>query len=160
MIPKLTRRSVVAMATVGVAAGCAPSGGKSAGASLAKAPGMATQAQAVRDSTALVARYDAVAAAHPSLAGRLAPLRADTASHVRAFGGGAPPAASATATHAVDVPADSSKALASLATAERRLADRRAAALLDAPADLARLLASVAACGAGHVALLGSSAEK
>jgi len=160
MIPKLTRRSAVAMATVGVTAGCAPSGGKNAGASLAKEPGTATQAQAVRDSTALVARYDAVAAAHPSLAARLAPLRADTARHVRAFGGSAPAAASADATHAPDVPASSSKALASLATAERQLADRRAAALLDAPADLARLLASVAACGAAHVVLLGSSAGK
>jgi hypothetical protein len=104
-----------------------------------------------------------VAAAHPSLAARLAPLRAETARHVRAFGGTAPPAASATAsataTPAPAVPAASSKALASLATAERQLADRRAAALLDAPADLARLLASVAACGAGHVVLLAPAGK-
>ncbi|MCZ9340960.1 hypothetical protein NGM37_24670, partial [Streptomyces sp. TRM76130] len=52
------------------------------------------------------------------------------------------------------VPAAEEDALALLAAAERKLADRRTAALADVPGELARLLASVAAAGAGHVYLL------
>ncbi|MFG3112599.1 hypothetical protein [Streptomyces tendae] len=52
------------------------------------------------------------------------------------------------------VPADEKGALALLAGAERKLADRRARALLEVPGELARLLASVAAAGAAHVFLL------
>ncbi|MFF0704817.1 hypothetical protein ACFYVC_31405 [Streptomyces tendae] len=52
------------------------------------------------------------------------------------------------------VPADEKGALALLAGAERKLADRRAHALLEVPGELARLLASVAAAGAAHVFLL------
>jgi hypothetical protein len=160
MIPKVTRRSAVALATAGLVAGCSGGGGTASGASGAADPGAAVRARAARDSTALAARYDAVAAVHPALAERLAPLRADTVSHVRAFGGKAPgtpgggSAARATGL-ASQVPDTKNKALAWLAAAEKSLADRRSAALLDAPGDLARLLASVAASGAGHVALLG-----
>jgi hypothetical protein len=93
MIPKLTRRSAVAMATVGLVAGCSGGGGTaSAGTRPVPAAEAALQARAARDSAALLARYDAVAAAYPQLAARLAPLRADTARHVRAFGGSAPAA--------------------------------------------------------------------
>ncbi|MFE9708361.1 hypothetical protein [Streptomyces sp. NPDC005930] len=52
------------------------------------------------------------------------------------------------------VPADEKGALALLADAERKLADRRAGALLSVPGESARLLASVAAAGAAHVFLL------
>ncbi|MGW5568398.1 hypothetical protein ACWEWD_33955 [Streptomyces tendae] len=52
------------------------------------------------------------------------------------------------------VPGDEKGALALLAGAERKLADRRARALLEVPGELARLLASVAAAGAAHVFLL------
>jgi hypothetical protein len=52
------------------------------------------------------------------------------------------------------VPADEKGALALLVGAERKLADRRARALLDVPGELARLLASVAAAGAAHVFVL------
>ncbi|MEU5077140.1 hypothetical protein [Streptomyces asoensis] len=45
------------------------------------------RARAARDSGALVARYDAVLAARPALAGRLEPLRAEVLRHVEAFGG-------------------------------------------------------------------------
>ncbi|MEU5282011.1 hypothetical protein AB0G87_37000 [Streptomyces asoensis] len=45
------------------------------------------RARAARDSGALVARYDAVLAARPALAGRLEPLRAEVVRHVEAFGG-------------------------------------------------------------------------
>ncbi|QES47946.1 hypothetical protein DEJ50_09130 [Streptomyces venezuelae] len=53
---------------------------------------------AVRDSRALLERYDATLAAHPSLGGRLAPLRAAVAAHAAALApeaAGAPGAAGA-----------------------------------------------------------------
>ncbi|MFJ5608986.1 hypothetical protein ACIQCJ_06330 [Streptomyces sp. NPDC093221] len=172
-VPRLSRRSVVAVAAVVVSAGCSGGGG-TAGADGAghKAtlpePGELALRQAVRDSAALLARYDAVAAAYPALAGRLAPLRAEVALHVGAFGGraapvptGSPsPGATSAATPASSPsapPASSpSAALKSLADEERRLADSRATALLNVPGETARLFASVAAAGAGHVALLGT----
>ncbi|MEW1605660.1 hypothetical protein, partial [Streptomyces sp. NPDC093808] len=130
-----------------------------------------TRARAARDSRALAARYDAVAAAHPELAERLRPLRADVVRHAEAFEAGAAgspspsvssaPSAGATAAAAptsapspAGVPANEKDALAQLAAAEREIADRRTEELLTAPAELARLLASVSASGAAHVYLL------
>ncbi|MFI0897662.1 hypothetical protein [Streptomyces sp. NPDC020983] len=160
MIPEAaarpSRRSVVAAAVAAVGTGCSAdtdgrNGGGAPGSSAAP-PGTAEQARAVRDSTELIGRYDAAAAAHPSLASRLTPLRAEVAQHVEAFGGTPPAAgAKAAATGAGTTPA---QALTALAAAERRLADSRAAALLTVPGGLARLLASVAAAGAAHAALL------
>ncbi|MFG1809890.1 hypothetical protein [Streptomyces sp. NPDC049040] len=161
MIPeaaaRLSRRSVVAAAVVTVGAGCGkgadgPSGDR-ADKAPAVLPGVAEQARAVRDSTELIGRYDAAAAAHPSLAARLRPLRAEIVRHIQAFGGTLPatPAPAATAP-----PATAARALSGLAAAERALADRRAAAVLTVPGELARLMASVAAAGAGHAALLGT----
>jgi hypothetical protein len=136
------------------ATGADGTGGKDHAVPAAAAPpGTAEQARALRDSTGLLGRYDAAAAAHPSLAARLAPLRAEVARHVEAFGG-TPPAAG-TAAGATGAAATPKLALAALAAAERTLADSRAAALLTVPGGLARLLASVAAAGAGHAALLG-----
>jgi hypothetical protein len=118
------------------------------------------------DSADLLRRYDATATAHPVLAARLRPLRAEVARHVTAFGGNAraaaaaPPSLSASPSAAPSVPASASvptsasAALAALADAEQRLVDTRTAALVDAVPELARLLASVAAAGAGHVLLL------
>ncbi|CAG6391603.1 hypothetical protein NMG29_17815 [Streptomyces cocklensis] len=163
MIPeaaaRLSRRSVVAAAVVAVGAGCGkdadgPSGGQ-VGKAPAVLPGVAEQAAAVHDSTELIGRYDAAAAAHPSLAARLRPLRAEVVRHVEAFGGKAPARSPAPAAAAGGTPA---QALAALAAAERALADRRAAAVLAVPGELARLMASVAAAGAGHAALLGTPA--
>jgi alpha-ketoglutarate-dependent taurine dioxygenase len=132
------------------------------------------RAGAARDSERLVARYDAVGAAHPGLVARLRPLRAEVVRHARAFGGSAPATASASdsatslpsATDAPSgsssgapaardtVPADPAAALAALAGAEKSLADRRTAALAGLPGETARLLASVAAAGAAHAYLL------
>ncbi|WP_086016424.1 hypothetical protein [Streptomyces davaonensis] len=119
------------------------------------------RARAARDSAGLVEHYDAVIAAHPGLAERLRPLRAEVVRHVAAFGGTASgtatPSASASPSVSVSpsaVPTDAKVALTELATAERTLADRRTEALLDLPGELARLLASVAAAGAAHVYLL------
>ncbi|MFJ8670007.1 hypothetical protein [Streptomyces sp. NPDC093600] len=58
----------------------------------------------VATSQALLKRYDAVLAAHPSLVARLSPLRASVAAHAKALGEGLPegPAASATADGGAD----------------------------------------------------------
>ncbi|MEU8823095.1 hypothetical protein [Streptomyces sp. NPDC048636] len=138
------------------------------------------RATGARESTALLARYDATVDAHPALAKRLAPLRAETARHASAFRGpersaspsgsaapSASPSGSASGPAATRrerppaVPKDEKGALAALAQAERHTADARTTALVTAPPELARLLASVAACGAAHVYLLtqGGSAS-
>ncbi|MFD4562283.1 hypothetical protein ACFWP5_49660 [Streptomyces sp. NPDC058469] len=126
------------------------------------------RARAATDSETLLQHYDAALTAHPTLADRLDPLRAEVVRHATAFGGGssgstatASPSASASASASpsAPVPATASDALAGLAAAERSLADRRAKALLDLPGELARLLASVAAAGAAHAYLLTEGAK-
>ncbi|MFI1962242.1 hypothetical protein ACH46L_30535 [Streptomyces althioticus] len=180
------RRSLLAGAPAALlVAGCSAGSGDPDGPAAAR-PSAAerTRARAARDSRALAARYDAVAAAHPGLAERLRPLRADVVRHAEAFEAGADgsaspaptvsgssaspapaaPSAGATAAAAPSsapsgpaapaVPANEKEALAQLAAAEREIADRRAEELVTAPAELARLLASVSASGAAHVYLL------
>lgn len=133
------------------------------------------RARAARDSRGMTERYDAVLAAYPTLAERLAPLRAEVVRHVTAFGGtpskgsasptassatdSASPSASPSPSASLDVPATEKDALLGLAAAERALADQRARNLLDVPGELARLLASVAAAGAAHVYLLTEAAK-
>ncbi|MGV9847118.1 hypothetical protein ACWDUB_34170 [Streptomyces fungicidicus] len=166
------RRSLLAVAPAALlVAGCSAGPGDS-GAGGGSRPSAAdrARARAARDSGELAARYDAVVAAHPKLAERLRPLRAEVVRHAEAFGGTADsspsPSAAASASGTpgsgkagpsaspAAVPAKPKDALAELAAAEREIADRRVKALLDAPGELARLLASVAAAGAAHVYLL------
>ncbi|CAL9600188.1 hypothetical protein SUDANB176_05416 [Streptomyces sp. enrichment culture] len=156
------RRSLLAAAPAALlAAGCSADSENpdAAGGSRPSAADRA-RARAARDSRELAERYDAVIAAHPELARRLAPLRAEVVRHAEAFGGTAvaSPTPSGTAPSATPpvlaVPAKEKEALAELAAAERETAGRRTEALLDAPGELARLLASVAAAGAAHVYLL------
>ncbi|MGA5181059.1 hypothetical protein ACWEPD_27490 [Streptomyces pseudogriseolus] len=176
------RRTLLAAAPAALlVAGCS-AGSDDPGGPAAARPSAAerTRARAARDSRALAGRYDAVVAAHPKLAERLRPLRADVVRHAEAFeagtGGSASPSVSASppasaapsagataaaapsaapsASSAAGVPANEKDALAQLAAAEREIADRRAEDLLTAPAELARLLASVSASGAAHVYLL------
>ncbi|MET9682281.1 hypothetical protein [Streptomyces coeruleorubidus] len=158
------RRSLLAVGPAALAlAGCTAGGeGPGEPEDGPSAADRRARARAARDSEGLVERYDAVIAAHPGLAERLRPLRAETVRHARAFGGGQgrkaspspAPSSSSAAPSAAAVPGDDKDALASLAAAERELADRRAKALLGMPGELARLLASVAAAGAAHVYLL------
>ncbi|MBL1084939.1 hypothetical protein JK359_23700 [Streptomyces actinomycinicus] len=114
------------------------------------------RARAARDSRELLARYDAVLAAHSGLAERLRPLREQVAQHVGAFGDGtkSTPAPARSSGSPTPVPAAEKDAVAALAAAERALADRRGKELLETPGELARLLASVAAAGAAHAYLL------
>ncbi|MET8569154.1 hypothetical protein [Streptomyces sp. NPDC004783] len=158
------RRSLLASAAGAfLLAGC--TGGSGSGSSGGTPPAAErVRARAARDSAALAARYDAVITAHPGLAGRLRPLRDEVVRHTEAFGGApdasaeASPSQSARAAGPGDgsggVPVSEKDALAALAAAERKLADRRAGELLEVPGESARLLASVAAAGAAHVFLL------
>ncbi|MFI9807953.1 hypothetical protein ACIHEJ_26910 [Streptomyces sp. NPDC052301] len=146
------RRSLLASAAgaallVGCSAG--PDSGTGGPSATARA-----RARAARDSGELLEHYDAVLAAHPGLAQRLRPLRAQVAAHARAFGGGTKPTSATPSASPVSVPATEKGALAGLAAAERSLADQRAKDLLEAPDETARLLASVAAAGAAHAYLL------
>ncbi|MFH8595835.1 hypothetical protein [Streptomyces rimosus] len=168
------RRTLLAGSVLGGAAllltGCSEDSGPGGSKKEADAAAEARlRGQAAQDSAALLAHYDATLAAHPGLGERLRPLRAEVARHAAAFGGASPapstapragasaaPSASATASAPASpaVPPDEKQARADLASAERRTADARAAALVSAPPELARLLASVAAAGAAHAYLL------
>ncbi|MER6025628.1 hypothetical protein [Streptomyces sp. NPDC001851] len=153
------RRSLLASAAgTALLVGCSAdpdSGGSGGPSATARA-----RARAAGDSRGLLERYDAVLAAHPGLAERLRPLRAQVAAHAAAFTDGAPPTTAASDSPSpAPVPAGEKDALASLAAAERALADRRAKELLEVPGELARLLASVAAAGATHAYLLTEAAK-
>ncbi|MFF3343726.1 hypothetical protein [Streptomyces sp. NPDC002779] len=154
------RRSLLAAVTgAAVLVGCSP-GSDTDGTAGSPSAADRARARAARDSAELVDRYDAVIAAHPALADRLRPLRAEVLRHAEAFGGTAaagPGTPSAPATGPA-VPSDAKGALAELAAAERTLSDRRIGALSALPGELARLLASVAASGAAHVYLLTEGA--
>ncbi|MFE7314834.1 hypothetical protein ACFU7T_17390 [Streptomyces sp. NPDC057555] len=166
----LTRRTTLlagaALGGAALLAGCADDAGPDPRAAERSAAAERLRNRAAHDSTALLARYDATLAAHPALAGRLRPLRAEVARHTEAFTSTASsPSASASASGAPrraatpPVPPDERDARTALADAERTLADARTAALLSAPPELARLLASVAAAGAAHAYLL-TAAER
>lgn len=179
------RRSLLASVAGGaLLVGCSDGTGSSEEGT-AGSPSVVERARvrAARDSRGIVERYDAVLAAHPTLADRVGPLRAEAVRHVEAFGGtvttasptasgGASPSAvtggspspsavtgGASPSPSTPVPATEKDALAQLAGAERALADRRAKALLEVPGELARLLASVAAAGAAHAYLLTEGAR-
>ncbi|MBK6014604.1 hypothetical protein [Streptomyces sp. MBT53] len=164
------RRSLLASAAgAALLVGCSTDGDDTENTAGSPSAAERARARATTDSETLLQHYDAVLAAHPTLAERLNPLRAEVVRHATAFGGSgstpsstatAAPSATATASASASaVPATASEALAGLAAAERSLADQRAKALLDVPGELARLLASVAAAGAGHAYLLTEDAK-
>ncbi|WP_405863858.1 hypothetical protein OG407_36525 [Streptomyces sp. NBC_01515] len=169
-LPGPRRRSLLASAAgAALLVGCSTDGDGSGTTGGSESAAEHARARAATDSETLLQRYDAVLAAHPTLADRLDPLRAEVVRHAAAFGAGSSrggstassspsPSASASASSA-PVAATPGDALADLATAERALADRRARALLDLPGELARLLASVAAAGAAHAYLLTEGAK-
>ncbi|MFI0964527.1 hypothetical protein ACH4S8_24480 [Streptomyces sp. NPDC021080] len=84
------RRTLLAAAAGAFAlAGCSAAP-ESSGDTTGGSPSLAdrARARAVRDSMTLSDRYTAVIAAHPQLAERLGPLRAEVVRHATAFGGG------------------------------------------------------------------------
>jgi hypothetical protein len=127
---------------------------------------------------ALVAAYDAAAAAHPELAGRLAPFRADHVAHLHGLvPEGLPPSASPssaspssaspssaspanTASAAVPVssPPASTAVLLHLADLERTAAAVRLTDVAATTGSLARLIASIGGSEAAHAALLVAGA--
>jgi hypothetical protein len=172
--PSPTRRQALAAAfALACAAGCHGRGAP------AEAPSPPSQTRppppdplvAILDTEQrLIAAYDATAAAHPALATRLAPMRADHAEHASALEralGRTPPATLGTSSPGTGsagagtptpapprVPGNRTRALAALRAAERAAAAARASAAETAPADRAVLLASIAACEASHEVLL------
>ncbi|MGR8007938.1 hypothetical protein [Streptomyces hypolithicus] len=168
-----TRRRVLGV--TGAAAVAALTGGCAGAPPTRGAEGAAAKAVSVRAETrlrkasaqarrALLAHYDAVAAAHPSTAELLQPMREAVARHADALRppGRAADSGRAGGAKAPDGPAPQPPAVAAvrgaalrdLAAEERREADAHTAALMDAPGELARLLASVAAAAAAHAYLL------
>ncbi|MDI3420789.1 hypothetical protein [Streptomyces luteolus] len=158
-IPLDPGRRALLVSAVGAVllAGCSDAGSDASGKRSAAAE--QARARAAEDSAELLNRYDAVIAAHPALADRLRPLRAEVAEHARAFGGsGTRPSGSPSPSRkAPEVPADESGALAQLASTERQLADGRRTALTGVPGEQARLFASVAAAGDVHAYLLSEA---
>ncbi|MFG2427834.1 hypothetical protein [Streptomyces sp. NPDC048590] len=158
----LTATGAFALGAVLTGCGDGPEGPSASGGTDARAAslraGKALRAAAARDSAALLARYDQVAAAHPVAEAGIAPMRETVREHLKALGGAARASA---ASPAPTAPAsDPRAALRELAGEERRVADGRAAALLTADPELARLLASVAAAGAAHAYLLTELAKE
>lgn len=155
------RRSLLITGSVALLAGCS---GREAEQERARAE-QAQAADRLRrraagQSAALLGRYDATLTAHPALAERLTPLRANVAQHLKALGGKPEGKAGgrAAGTDERAVPQDEQGALAALADAERRTADARTKALDGATPEFARLLASVAAAGGAHAYLLTEGA--
>ncbi len=149
------RQGLLALALigpVGVLAACSSSaepvpGESSAPTALAPADASAQQ------ETELMALYDAVLAAFPTLAAEtvavLTALRDQHAQHREALGGSANAAAEVTA------PADITAALAALVSAEHVASRDRIRACVDSPdPETARLLALIGASEAAHVPAL------
>ncbi|WP_162824070.1 hypothetical protein [Peterkaempfera bronchialis] len=117
-------------------------------------PDVALRRRAAEATTALIAAYDAALTAHPALAARLHPLRAQLLQHRTAFSTTPPTPPTPPTTAPPTSPPTPAATLTALAAAERRTADTRITALPTASPELARLLASVAAAGAVHALLL------
>ena len=104
---------------------------------------------------ALLAAYDATAVAHPELAGRLAPFRADHAAHLQGL---VPGSLANAAPYPTDTPLlsapTSTEIFQSLADLERSAAAARLGDVATTSGSLARLIASIGGCEAAHAALL------
>ena len=117
---------------------------------------------------AMLAAYDAVALAHPELAGRLAAFRADHLAHLQGLVPAATPSTTPSTTPAVSPPASSAASAGpplssaptsaeifqSLANLERTAAAARLGDVATTTGSLARLIASIGGCEAAHAALL------
>lgn len=126
-------------------------------------PDIALRAAAAERERALLAAYDAAVLAAPSLAGRIAAVRAEHAQHAAAVAG---PAAATNGPRSTDAtpgaspspspvrPRDAAAVLAELVAAERDAATRHASDALLSSRELAAVLASLAASEAAHVVAL------
>jgi hypothetical protein len=137
----LTRRHLLITTGLAGAAGCTSN--KATPAPKPVDPDIVLRAAAVAREQTLLRAYDDALAAHPALATRLSPLRADHVTHLAAL-----QAPNATATPA---PLPAGTLLPQL---EKVTAAAHAAAALLASRELAPVLASLAACESSHVGLL------
>jgi hypothetical protein len=157
-----TRRRVLAAAAVTlplVAAGCKGVG--ALGTPPKQAPDVAVVQDAIAVENCLIARYGAVLAAVPGLAGQLRPLLAQHHEHLARLRGRlivppARPAVSPTARPSAPAPPPGTPAgaLAYLRDAENAAAAALLAHLDTAPPSLAQLLASISASEATHALIL------
>ncbi|MFQ6146615.1 hypothetical protein ACLMNJ_26665 [Streptomyces seoulensis] len=145
------RRSLLASAAgAALLAGCSAGADDPGAADRGPSPAERARTRAAEDSAGLARRYDAVIAAHPALAERLRPLRAEVLRHAAAFGGAAPspsptgtpsgtatgsPAAPAgpTATGGATAPASSTATATATGGAAGRAAAPSGAGTADAP---------------------------
>lgn len=114
---------------------------------------------AIQSEAALIALYEAVLAAHETLADRLKPLHDHHTRHLAVLQRHYVPGTNTgTATPSPHAPATSpdseSGALAALRSAERKAAAARADEVVRAGPGLAQLLAGIGACEAGHAQAL------
>jgi hypothetical protein len=137
----LTRRHLLVTTGLAGAAGCTSN--KAAPAPKPVDPDIALRSAAVARERALLRAYDDALAAHPALAARLTPLRADHVIHLAAL----------RAPSATPIPAPL-LAGTPLHLLEKDTASAHAAAALLASRELAPVLASLAACESSHVGLL------
>lgn len=154
----LTRRSAFAAAGLAVVTACT-SRERSAPAP-AVDPDDALRSSAVAREQALLVAYDDALAAAPALAARIAPLRAEHATHLAALLGptSSPSPAPSAPTPSTPTSSTPSQApgslLLGLVVLERATASAHASAALTASRRLAPVLASLAACEASHVVVL------
>ncbi|MCW2600395.1 MAG: lipoprotein [Frankiales bacterium] len=152
----LTRRSALASAGLALVAACTPKGRTAA--APAVDPDVALTAAAVAREQALLAGYDDALAAAPTLASRLAPLRAEHAAHLAALGSPESPGTSSTPasspTRSPTGPPTPPALLRDLAALERTAATGHATAVLTASRALGPVLASLAASESSHLVLL------
>ncbi|HEY2305600.1 MAG TPA: hypothetical protein VGI05_06955 [Streptosporangiaceae bacterium] len=163
-----TRRRVLTAAAAVlplVAAGC--KGIAALGTPPKAAPDVTVATDAVAVETQLIARYQAVLAANPTLAPALRPLLGQhhehlTRLHARLIvpAGGQPlPTPRATAHRTAQVPGTPAAALGYLRDAEDAASGALLAHLATAPPSLAQLLASISASEATHALILGTAAR-
>ena len=157
----LTRRDALAAAGLGLVAACT-SGSHPAPAPVVD-PDDALLAAALAREAALLAAYDEVLTTTPSLAARLAPLRAEHIEHLTALQSARPtpsPVQSSQTTGApspqprADGGTDPATAVRRLTSLEGAAAAAHASGAVAASRRLAPLLASLAASEASHAAVL------
>jgi hypothetical protein len=170
VVQEATRRRVLAAAAVTlplVVSGCKGVG--ALGSPPKPAPDVAVVSRAITVERYLIARYGAVLAAVPGLAGELHPLLAQHTEHLARLRArlisprtGAQPAASPAekpSLSAAPPPRTRAGALAYLRDAENAAADSLLAHLDAATPSLAQLLASISASEATHAQLLSTGAQ-
>ena len=169
VVQEATRRRVLAATAAAlplVIAGCKGLG--ALGTPPKPAADVAVTRDAISVESALIARYGAVLAAVPGLAGELRPLLAQHHDHLARLrarliiprGAAQPSASPSPSPRPAPVPGTPAGALADLRDAENAAAAALLAHLDAAPPSLAQLLASISASEATHALVLGRGGHR